>query len=359
MSGYQNCPYFRGAEFSFKLSPGPSAKAHTSIKVRVLKLFAFEESQTMMVEVLCKTNARLPKIAFLKLYDRRFLEVRKPGSPSRMRQFCDEEWNAEKEARYTEIQQQILAREDSERMLTELFKYMRYLHDYYEVEPEIRPGTGKYYTNQLRRLGNSDSVTQWRQENSYEVRMNMAFERDCGAYSKLESLQGSYLPKFIGAVTFEEPLSIDVLPSVRGILLELIDGIPVADVTPEDPLVISRAHLDAVDELHLLTPKLGVIKWSQHPEDIWITRDGKRVVALNWADAFIQDRVMERSDGETQWQTWTQVEEREGTTSLKMAMTDRGLIKLRRGMLNGWDKDYEFFTHEEYKILRESEESSP
>src|SRR5271167_2706513 len=77
MTSQHQCPYTVHAEFVMILRRNPdSAMCH--IRVRVCQIYHFTKSQGMKVEILnCDDNqVALPRIAFLKLYDRRYLDER-------------------------------------------------------------------------------------------------------------------------------------------------------------------------------------------------------------------------------------------------------------------------------------------
>jgi hypothetical protein len=72
-----DCPYVVGAEFALHLSVPPYVSQKNTeydIRVKVLQVNPFTRSQTMKVAILDKPeDSELPSIAFLKLYDHRYL----------------------------------------------------------------------------------------------------------------------------------------------------------------------------------------------------------------------------------------------------------------------------------------------
>src|SRR5947207_10143537 len=96
------CPYFTGAEFVLILTDPALNESTCHLRVKVLQTYPFTKSQAMQVAILNTSQGYkgyLPPIAFLKLFDRRFLDDRAPlgGNP----------WDHEKEAKAKEIHQKI------------------------------------------------------------------------------------------------------------------------------------------------------------------------------------------------------------------------------------------------------------
>jgi hypothetical protein len=95
------CPYvkYRIRVWSHSYSTAQTRSA-CHIRVKVLRTFPFTKSQTIEVAILNKSHGYkkyLPSIAFLKLYDRRFLDDRSA--------FGDDPWDYGKEAKAKEIHQ--------------------------------------------------------------------------------------------------------------------------------------------------------------------------------------------------------------------------------------------------------------
>lgn len=96
------CPYTVGAEFVLLLncpSYGPQSCTTYRIRTKILQMYTFTRSQTMKVEIITKPgDSDLPSIAFLKLYDRRFLE-------ERMEDHSKYRWDQQRDAEVQRIDQ--------------------------------------------------------------------------------------------------------------------------------------------------------------------------------------------------------------------------------------------------------------
>src|SRR5271170_5705833 len=97
-------PYSVGAEFVLLvrtcvdyLDDGPISH----IRVKVLQTHTFTCSQTMKVAIIANSGeCEIPSVAFLKLYDRRYLEDRmEEGAPNK--------WNEQREGNANKIGQKI------------------------------------------------------------------------------------------------------------------------------------------------------------------------------------------------------------------------------------------------------------
>ena len=80
MTAYE-CPYFTGAEFVLILTDPARNESTCHLRVKVLQTYPFTKSQAMQVAILNVSQGYkgyLPPIAFLKLFDRRFLDDRAP-----------------------------------------------------------------------------------------------------------------------------------------------------------------------------------------------------------------------------------------------------------------------------------------
>src|SRR5947207_14484513 len=99
------CPYFTGAEFVLILTDPARNDSTCHLCVKVLQTYPFTKSQAMQVAILNTSHGYkgcLPPVAFLKLFDRRFLDDRGPLGRN--------PWSQEKETRAKEIHQKIQPR---------------------------------------------------------------------------------------------------------------------------------------------------------------------------------------------------------------------------------------------------------
>jgi hypothetical protein len=95
------CPYITGTEFVLILTDHQNGSA-CQIRVKVLRTFPFTKSQGMEVAILNTSHdysGGLPPVAFLKLFDRRFLDDRSA--------LGDDSWDYEKEAKANKIHNKI------------------------------------------------------------------------------------------------------------------------------------------------------------------------------------------------------------------------------------------------------------
>lgn len=189
------CPYGVGTRFSVLLKrfrPDAPGTVH-KIEVEVVRTFPFTKSQGMQVALTSKPeDASLPSTAFLKLYDRRYIDER----TGRVEQLC---WNPNRE-----LQAQRTAR---------LIR-KRYVRDDLKVpHPDSRPKNGgvdafvdphDYYEwEHASSLGDA-GAGQWEIERNFRARMRREFQTECQVYHRLHDLQGRCVPEFYGATTFVE-----------------------------------------------------------------------------------------------------------------------------------------------------------
>src|SRR5271156_6399592 len=105
-------PYTAGAEFVVILTD-PIDYSRCHVRVKVLKVYPFTKSQPLKVDILGVTRGykpRLPQTAFLKLYDRRYLDDRSPDG--------NDPWDQGKEEQAEEISRRIQPRLPEPELLT-------------------------------------------------------------------------------------------------------------------------------------------------------------------------------------------------------------------------------------------------
>ena len=168
----------------------------------------------MKIAILAKPKeSDLPLTAFLKLYDRRYLD-------ERMRPNAYEPWNHKLEAEAQRIAQKIQPRHDPDRVAADNAVPWN--------DPECSDTDEDDYEEELKSMEDSDSnaIEQWLTEKQFRCETRRWLRTECKAYHHLRTLQGYCIPKFYGATAFDEtwqiPPGIDT--EVRGILLEFIEG---------------------------------------------------------------------------------------------------------------------------------------
>ena len=158
----------------------------------------------MKVEIIAKSHHYdLPVIAFLKVYDRRYLEERTGGNSSPA-------WSPEREKAADEIAQKIRARLDTRRISNSVSR-TPISRSHAGVE-ENNYGNSDYddedYEEEVDSIElSSDDISafeQWKYERIYRSLAKQWFDNECQAYLRLRSLQGVCMPKFYGTTIFDE-----------------------------------------------------------------------------------------------------------------------------------------------------------
>jgi serine/threonine protein kinase len=300
-----DCPYTVGAEFVLIVHhpPGYSRPTGTpgeyTIRAKVLQTFTFTRSQTMQVEIMTKPNcSNLPSVAFLKLYDRRYLA-------DRLLPDAKDPWNPQLEAEAEKTAQKIQMRLNA-RLDSGTVPLSRISLDDGNLWEEIEDcGSDDDYEDELDQMDECDvnAAQQWIKEKDHVYYTNRWFKTECKAYRRLESLQGHCIPKFYGAITFDKswlgtPQGIDT--EVRGILLEFIHGVSLEEVDSESPITFTHPHLGqaAVHLFEKIVP-LGVLHGDVRLANIMVQDDG-RVFLLDFALATLR----ERASSEEIWNEW-------------------------------------------------------
>ena len=254
MTSYE-CPYVVGAEFTLLLNPPPymglsltnsSTSEATRIRVKVLQTFSFTKSQTLKISItkqFDKPNP-LPSIAFLKLYDRRYLDERTDPN-------AKYPWNPEKEAEAKRLGEEKQSVSSAEKHTSGRNGIRRYhLLDNPEAslgdedsseESSSENGSGNSTHSDRKGTANLD---QWQIEERYRFWTKKWFKTETEAYKRLQSLQGLSIPKFFGIVSFEsEQGQPQILIEVRGILLQFIDGRGLDEIHSESSIALTHKHI--------------------------------------------------------------------------------------------------------------------
>lgn len=253
------CPYVTGSEFVLILTDLAQNDSTCHVRVKVIQTYPFTKSQTMQVAILKTTHGYkgcLPPIAFLKLFDRRFLDDRGP--------LGDDPWDHEKETKAKEIHEKIRPRLIEPDVLvksaglpsTEESNEGKFiLGENIEFDED-------HYKKQLESCPDIDAINQWITEMEYRCETMSWFKTECRAYHQLRQLQGVSVPRFYGTTLFdptsELPFGIDT--DVPGILLELIDGMTLEDIDIQSSLATEYPHIaEAALECFNKIVRFGVI----------------------------------------------------------------------------------------------------
>jgi hypothetical protein len=258
-----------------------SAMCH--IRVRVCQVYPFTKSQGMKVEILnCDDDqVALPRIAFLKLYDRRYLDER--TSDGR------DPWTHEKEEQAKKVAQKLQPHfPDPEILLRSAeLPSSTERQERKIVFEEVRGYDEEDYKETLELLSSvkPDAVEQWKIEMQYRYRTTSWFKTEFRAYHQLEPLQGTCVPKSYGVTLFDDtaPLAAGVDTDVLGILLEFIEGVTLEELDPESSLATNNPHIGqaAVNCFERIIP-FGVLHGDARLANIMIKPDG-RVCLIDFA----------------------------------------------------------------------------
>ena len=291
MTAYQ-CPYVTGAEFVLILTDHENGSA-CQVRVKVLRTFPFTKSQGMEVAILNTSHGYrgcLPPVAFLKLFDRRFLDDR--GA------LGDDPWDYEKEAKankmHNKIQPQLpdihfkIASSGSTDKSNDGKIILREIIDFDEDD----------YKKEIDSCSDTDAVKQWIIEMRYRYLTTSWFKTECRAYHQLRALQASYVPTFYGTTLFDEtselPLNIDT--DVPGILFEFIDGITLEDIDIQSSLSIQHPHIaEAAHECFNKIIHFGVVHNDVRLANIMINNVG-RIYLIDFAFALFRGECISDED---------------------------------------------------------------
>src|SRR5271156_4997848 len=220
-SSRYSCPYVEGAEFVMILRHSYSGSAMCHMRVKVCHTYPFTKSQAMKVEILNCDDApvQLPRFAFLKLYDRRYLDERKPDGPN--------PWTHDKEAMAKMVARKITPQYPSvENLLRQAEapwparKQERKLA--FERVGGYEEDTYKKVLKSLSKSLKPEAIEQWKVELRYRGRTTSWFKTECRAYHQLKPLQDDCIPILYGATAFDKTadLPAGIHTDVLGILLE-------------------------------------------------------------------------------------------------------------------------------------------
>jgi tRNA A-37 threonylcarbamoyl transferase component Bud32 len=283
MSSYE-CPYAVGAGLVLLLDPPlttPTDSQHprstpTQLVIKILEICSFTKSQTLKISVVSKSieDNPVPSIAFLKLYDRRYLDERTGNN-------AFYPWNHQKEAKAEAI-----ARASAKTVRA---------NGGYNFDDHTSESSAEEDSHVEESDGTDDELNPWEVEEYYRDLVRKWFKTEAAAYNQLESLQGLCVPKFFGTVTFDRQslsrMPPGILTEVRGVLLQFIDGKPLDEIDIESPLVhkhkhIGQASVICFERIH----SLGVLHGDVRLGNLMIRDSDGRVFLLDFALATLRGK---------------------------------------------------------------------
>lgn len=295
MTTYE-CPYFAGAEFILILTDTTQKEPSTChVRVKVLQTYPFTKSQGMQVAILSTSygyKGYLPPVAFLKLFDRRFLDERGP--------LGDDPWNQEKEAKAQAIHQKIQPQLVESDILVHNngSPSSEQRKEGQVVVDETTDFNEDDYKEELESYPDIDAVNQWVTEMEYRYETTSWFKTEWRAYRQLRQLQGISVPICYGTISFDKsselPFGIDT--DVPGILLEFIDGITLEDVDIQSSISIQYPYIaEAVLECYNRIARFGVIQNDMRLANIMVNNDG-RISLIDFAFALFRGAGVSEED---------------------------------------------------------------
>lgn len=284
MSGYE-CPYTVGAELALLLGP-PRTAATDSVKhpistptrlvIKILETCSFTKSQALKISVVSKSieDDPVPSIAFLKLYDRRYLDERTGNN-------AFYPWNHQKEA-------------EAEAIARASAKTVR-ANGGYNFDDHASESSAEEDSDAEESDGTDDELDPWEVEEYYRDLVRKWRKTEARAYNQLESLQGICVPKFFGTVTFDRQslsrMPPGILTEVHGILLQFIDGKRLDEIDTESPLVHKHKHIGQTsvicfERIH----SLGVLHGDVRLGNLMVRNSDGRVFLLDFALATLRGK---------------------------------------------------------------------
>ena len=235
-------------------------------------------------------DANLPSTAFLKLYDRRYIDER----TGRVERLC---WNPDRE---------------SEAQRTARLIHKQHVRDDLTVpSPDSRSENGgvdafvdphdDYEWEHASPLSDA-GVGQWEIERDFRARMRREFQTECQVYHRLYDLQGKCVPEFYGTATFaessESPVGIHF--DVFGILLQFVEGTGFDNIEPHSPLALCYPYIGevAVTCFEKII-SLGVLHGDVRLANIIISQDG-HVFIIDFAMAILRQENESDEDWDEQ-----------------------------------------------------------
>lgn len=279
MRSYE-CPYAVGTELVFRLHPprhpftdsvNDTASTKAQLVLKILETCFFTKSQTLKVSVVSKPtdDDQIPPVAFLKLYDRRYLD-------ERMGTNAMYPWNHKKEA-----EAEVLARASADTGHVD--------GGYSSDDPTSDCGAdGASGSEESGGTDQDDDLDPWQVEEYYHDLVRKWFKTEVKAYQQLQPLQGICVPKFFGTVAFDDQslsrMPPGILTEVRGILLQFIEGSQLDELDSECPLVRTHRHIGQAavmcfERIH----SLGVLHGDVRLGNLMVRNHDGRVFLLDFA----------------------------------------------------------------------------
>ncbi|KAI1106938.1 hypothetical protein F4804DRAFT_353886 [Jackrogersella minutella] len=244
-------PYVAGHVMSLTNSEGDN------MSVTVTNLYPITMSSVMDVRI--QTNKGLQE-AILKLYDRRFGEIRKEGA------YVPEKPHTQR----AEAAWQDYIREG---LTKDLFDHLKH--------EDKRNKETIYYDSD-----SDEDITEWerlgRREATIYHKARKHFTSEVEAYEQLQALQGRCVPRFISSVTLKMPSIPSDLPSiyfqVPGILLQKIQGFNLTELVsflPNEPQLWEEIIQNAVNAAYEIN-HAGVLNFDGAPRNVVVERINDR-----------------------------------------------------------------------------------
>lgn len=295
------CPYVINTEFSLLVTIPQYNNRPNSLPqqicttARVLQTYTFTRSQGMKVALNWEQqDESLPSVAFLKLYDRRYLD-------ERMEADAEEPWNPEREA--------------------EAEKFAKILSNGTTMSGDSDDGSSDDDHSSDR---SEDGVeNQWHIEQKFRRWTKNWFNTEVRAYHQLHALQDICIPRFFGITAFDQ--NSPRIPSgihfdVHGILLDFIDGMGFDVVHSDSSLALKYPHIGehAVCCMEKIN-ELGVLHGDIRMANIMVRNEDGRVVVIDFGLATFR----KKNESECEWSERVDSEREVGY--IKDCLDEKGL----------------------------------
>ena len=288
----------------------------------------------MKVEILSVSgDVSLPTHAILKLYDHRYLS-------DRVNKEARDPWDADREKKAERIRKLLQEKKDviegrmpgpprgfvlppEQSALSSEEEHSSSEAGESESSTE-EVGENKYFrilVNALEEVSPSD-LSQWHTEKFYHSEVERLFCKETEAYSRLRSLQGHCIPTFYAKTEFDETsLTTGLNSSVRGILLEYIDGLSLEDIEVDSPVALGNPHIgQRIFDIFRKVTEMGIIQNDVRPANVMARNDG-RVFLIDFAQAILRDQKNFSA------KHWTQTVEEWGDLDITRKMLDEKQLR--------------------------------
>jgi serine/threonine protein kinase len=272
MTNYE-CPYAAGEQFTIILTP-PCLTTSVQqppcvLQLQIIDTRPFTKSQGLKVAVISTSDAHVsvPSTAFLKFYDRRYLDERMGDDA-----FCP--WNHQLESEAEDI--------------ARAFGKTSHI----DLDDPSTDDISQDSDNTDDEDGEMDS---WETEEYYRDLVRGWFRTEVKAYRRLQPLQGICVPRFYGTVTIDSHslhrMPPGVLTEVRGILLEFIGGECLDEIDKQSSImrthkVIGQAAIVCFERIH----SLGVLHGDVRVGNLIVRNSDARVFLFDFALATLRGK---------------------------------------------------------------------